>query len=140
LLNKKARKGPRMPVKKIAFPHWDNRIAPVFDTARRIVLIEVQRGRIIKEEQGFLPEKLPVSKVIRLLDMGVGVLVCGAISRPMHALVSAYGITVVPFVAGGLREVIDAWLRGRLTQDAFSMPGCRRRGRRGHRVNMWPYY
>jgi predicted Fe-Mo cluster-binding NifX family protein len=129
-----------MLVQKVAFPHWENRIAPVFDTARRIVVVDVQSGRILKETQGFLPEQLPVSKVLRLLDMGVGILVCGAISRPMHALVSAYGIRVFPFVAGGLREVMDAWLRGCLMRDVFSMPGCRRRGRHGHRANMWPYY
>jgi predicted Fe-Mo cluster-binding NifX family protein len=129
-----------MPITKAAFPHWDNRIAPVFDTARRFVVIDVQAGRIIGEKQAFLPEKMPVSKVLRLVDMRVGVLVCGAISRPMHALVSAYGISVFPFVAGGLREVIDAWLRGRLARDAFTMPGCRRRGRRGHKAATWPYY
>ncbi len=129
-----------MPVKKAAFAHWDNRIAPVFDTARRFVIVEIHSGRVMKETRGFLPESLPVSKVLRLVDKGVGVLVCGAISRPMHALVSAYGITVFPFIAGDLREVIDAWLKGRLMRDAFSMPGCRRRGRRGHRARMWPYY
>jgi len=39
---------------------------------------------------------------------------------------------VIPFVAGGLREVIQAWRDGKLNGAAFAMPGCcgRRRQRR----------
>ena len=126
-------KGLTMQKKKAAFAYWDNRIAPVFDTARNILVVDTESGRIVRETRDFLPENFPVPKVLRLLDLGVQVLVCGAVSRPMHELVSAYGIQVVPFVAGGLREVVDAWLNGRLMRDTFSMPGCRRRGRHGFR-------
>jgi hypothetical protein len=38
--------------------------------------------------------------------------------------VAAYGIRLIPFVAGDLREVIRAWLGGKLECDAFAMPGC----------------
>jgi hypothetical protein len=40
---------------------------------------------------------------------------------------------VIPFVAGDLREVIEAWMDGDLARDVFSMPGCRRRVRRRSR-------
>lgn len=111
---------------KTAFAHWDNRIAPVFDTAQQIHLVEAEtgRGRIIAETEEILTEDLPVQKALRLVEWGVGTLVCGAISRPMHVLITAYGIQVVPFVAGGLREVIQAWLQDELNNNAFVMPGC----------------
>jgi hypothetical protein len=34
---------------KAAFAYWDHRIAPVFDTARRIHLVEADSGRIVAE-------------------------------------------------------------------------------------------
>ena len=119
---------------KTAFAYWDNRIAPVFDTARHLHVVEAESERIIRETQEPLADDLPVKKALRLADLGVGVLVCGAISRPLHELVASYGIQVFPFVAGELREIIQAWLDGNLGRDAFAMPGCcghgqgRRRG------------
>jgi len=116
---------------KTAFAHWENRIAPVFDTARRICVVESESGRVVRQTQETLPVELPVRKALRLMDLGVGVLVCGAISRPIHGLVAAYGIRVIPFVAGDLQEVIRAWLDGTLECGAFAMPGCF--GRKGRR-------
>lgn len=115
---------------KTAFAYWDNRIAPVFDTARQIHVVEAQAGQLVSEAQETLSEDVSVQKALRLVELGVGVLVCGAISRPMHEMVVAYGIQVIPFVAGDLREVIQAWLKGDLGRDAFAMPGCCGRGRR----------
>ena len=116
---------------KIAFAHWDNRIAPVFDTVRQIYVVDVESGQIVSETQEALSEDLPVRKILRLVERGIGTLVCGAISRPMYGLVVANGIQVVPFVAGDLNEVIQAWLSGDLEDDIFAMPGyCGQRGRR----------
>jgi len=120
---------------KAAFAHWDHRIAPVFDITRRIHVVAAESGRIAAEAEEVLADDLPLQKVIRLAELGIGTLVCGAISRPLHAMVTAYGIRVIPFVAGDLREVIQAWLSGGLEGDDFAMPGCcgrrRRRGMRG---------
>jgi len=116
---------------KTAFACWDNRIAPVFDTAHQIHIVDAESGEIVSEIQEALPEDLPVQKALRLVELGIGTLVCGAISRPMYGLVAAYGIQVVPFVAGELREVIRAWLNGNLNREVFVMPGCRGRGTGG---------
>ena len=122
---------------KAAFAYWDNRIAPVFDTGRQIHVVEAESGRIVAETEEVLADDLAVQKVIRLAELGVGTLVCGAISKPMREMVAAYGIEAIPFVAGDLREVIQAWLSGNLQRDTFAMPGCcghsrvRRRGMRG---------
>jgi len=121
---------------KAAFAVWDNRIAPVFDVARQIHLVEGESGHIRGETEETLPEDMPTGKALRLVELGVGALVCGAISRPMQAMVVAYGIRVFPFVAGDLREVIQAWLTGNLGRDTFSMPGCCGRDRRGRR-RLW---
>jgi predicted Fe-Mo cluster-binding NifX family protein len=115
---------------KAAFVHWDNRIAPVFDVARHVYLVTAKAGRSVEEVRETLDDDLPVQKVMRLAVLGVDTLVCGAISRPLYEMFSAYNIRVIPFVAGGLREVIKAWLHGGLDGETFAMPGCGGRGRR----------
>jgi predicted Fe-Mo cluster-binding NifX family protein len=115
---------------KAAFAYWDNRIAPVFDVARQIHVVEAEAGKDLRETQVVLVNDLPAQKAIRLAELGVGTLICGAISRPLLDMVASYGILVIPFVAGDLREVIQAWLAGALDSDTFAMPGCSGAGRR----------
>ena len=113
---------------KIAFSYWGKRIAPVFDTAQEIQVIETESGQIVCRSDEILAEEVPVLKAHHLLALGIGTLVCGAISRPIHSLIAAYGIKVVPFVAGELEDVIWAWLDDQLEVEAFIMPGCWKRG------------
>jgi predicted Fe-Mo cluster-binding NifX family protein len=109
---------------KTAFAYWENRVAPVFDTACLMHVIVVEQGVIVSETRETLPKEIPFRKVLRLQELGVETLVCGAVSRPMHRLMRACGIEVIPFVAGNLTDVIDGWVRGELGDERFCMPGC----------------
>jgi predicted Fe-Mo cluster-binding NifX family protein len=119
---------------KTGFSVWEQRIAPVFDTARQIHLIESEGTRITAEKALSLATADAQEKVAWLSAQGVGTLVCGAVSRPLQEQLAAAGIKVVPFVAGDLRQVIQASFDGSLNGAAFTMPGCcgRRRMRRQH--------
>ena len=116
---------------RAAFSSLDNRIAPVFDTARQIVLIESTSKRIVSESQEFFADDLPVQKAIHLAELSVNALICGAISKPLHEMIAAYGTEVVPFVTGDLKEVIYAWVNNRIYERCFAMPGCRGLERHG---------
>lgn len=113
----------------IAMSIWNHRIAPVFDVARDIRLVEVLGGRMIGQKQHVLSGELPVQRALQLVELGVETLICGAISRPVRAMIAGYGIQVIPFVAGNPEAVIQAWIKGGLAEEVFMMPGCRRRGR-----------
>jgi predicted Fe-Mo cluster-binding NifX family protein len=115
---------------KAAFSVWENRIAPVFDVARHILVLETKSGCIISESKKILADAMPVGKAASLTELGVSVLVCGAVSRPFQEMIEAYGIRIIPFVAGELQEVIDAWLAGKREMEMFAMPGCCGRKRR----------
>lgn len=123
---------------KVALSIWNGRISPVFDTAGRIILVELSNGREIKREEHNTRELLPPVKVMRIKSLGVDVLICGAISNPLSALFDSAGIDLVPWVSGDMEAVLDAYKRDKLLGPGFSMPGCgwRRRGRRrlGRRV------
>jgi predicted Fe-Mo cluster-binding NifX family protein len=115
---------------KAAFSVWDNRIAPVFDVSRQILLVETKAGCIISERREALANAIPEQKAACLAELGVDILVCGAVSRPLQEMLAAYDIRLIPFVAGDLREVINAWLAGKREIDLFAMPGCCKRKRR----------
>jgi hypothetical protein len=114
---------------KAAFSIWNARIAPVFDTARQVHIVEAESGRLLGEADETLPGDLPAQQVMRLAELGVGTLVCGAISWPLHGMVAASGIQVIAFITGTVSEVMQAWLDGTMGRQHFAMPGCR--GRRG---------
>jgi len=115
---------------KTAFSSWNSRIAPVFDVARQIFIVESREGRIVTKSETEIPVDDLAGKARRLAGLGVNTLVCGAISYAMRELVVSYGIELVPFVAGNLREVIDAWIEGKIHDGHFAMPGCCPEGRR----------
>ncbi len=115
---------------KVAFAIWNNRIAPVFDVARLLHIVEAENSVINRSVEEILPiDLLPIKKAERLRELGVKTLICGAISRPLYDTIVANGIDVIPFIAGELNEVVQAWLSGKFDWNQFAMPGCC--GRRG---------
>jgi len=128
----------------VAIPQWRGRVSPVFDVAEQIVLVELAGGREVARCLDTLPGGPPAMRVGRLAELGVEVLVCGAISRPLEWLVRAQSIEVIACICGEVEEVIQAFRNGSLDQDRFVMPGCsgrrrrccRRRRRRGKDVGI----
>jgi predicted Fe-Mo cluster-binding NifX family protein len=114
---------------KAAFATWNNRIAPVFDVAPVVSIVEAKDGRLVGEPQEARLDGVLMNRVRRLVELGVDTLVCGAISRPLHDMVASQGVRLIPFVAGDLDKVVRAWLNGELAGGAFAMPGCYRRRR-----------
>jgi predicted Fe-Mo cluster-binding NifX family protein len=114
---------------RAAFAVWNERIAPVFDVAGQLYLVEAENGSIVHEGRERLPCGEPAGKATRLSEMKLEVLVCGAISRPLQVMIEAYGIKVIPFIAGELHEIVRAFLSGTIGNGLFNMPGCWRTGR-----------
>ncbi len=108
---------------RIGLSCWEERIAPVFDTSSTIHIVEIRNGAVVNEAKERLPEDPLLQRILKLLELGIDVLVCGAISRSMSDLIAAYGIEVIPFMMGSLSEIVQAYLTG-LEKDHFKMPGC----------------
>jgi predicted Fe-Mo cluster-binding NifX family protein len=79
-------------------------------------------------------------RVRRLKETGADLLICGAISNMIGNLIEAEGICIIPWVSGGVEEVLDAFAHEDLTDARYRMPGCRGRGmgyRRGRDRGTW---
>jgi predicted Fe-Mo cluster-binding NifX family protein len=117
---------------KVAIPHWQGRVSPVFDVAGHVLLVDVQDGRERARTQFALDASGPQARAARLAEAGADVLICGAISWPLEMAVSSAGIEVIPQTCGEVERVLAAFVAGRLRQDEFLMPGCCGRRRRFH--------
>lgn len=108
----------------VAITIWENRISPVFDAAENLLIAEIHGGRIAGRKVLPLPAG-PRDPLLPLLrGHGVDVLICGALCLGPAALLEAYGIQVISFIAGDTEEVLGRYARGEdLTP--FFMPGCR---------------
>jgi predicted Fe-Mo cluster-binding NifX family protein len=102
-----------------------------------VLLLDVRHGRVLERREAMLPGTNPLEQARRMAALAPSVLICGAISHPMARLLEAHHIEVVPFTAGAVEDVLQAWLGGKLPSPDLCMPGCcarrcrRRRGRFG---------
>jgi len=109
---------------------WSGRVSPVFDVAKSLLLVSVDGQEPVgREVQPIEPLDLP-GRARRVTELGVDVLICGAISRPLESLLVATGVRVLPQTCGPVEEVLEAFLTGQLKDGAFLMPGCCDRRRR----------
>jgi predicted Fe-Mo cluster-binding NifX family protein len=115
---------------KVGIPTWDGRVSPVLDVARRLLLVEIAGGAEVARREVDLEEVPLASRVKRIRELGVGVLICGAVSWPLEAMLTSAGMRVIPHTCGPVENVLRAFLAGQLASEAFLMPGCRGRRRR----------
>ncbi|MBN2194749.1 MAG: hypothetical protein JW751_18180 [Polyangiaceae bacterium] len=123
---------------KVVIPSDGDRISPLLDVARTFVLVTEGLDGTLAREEVVVVEPDPVAKAKRIAGLGAGVIICGAISWPLEAMLTAAGMRVIPNTCGLLHEVMLAHFAGELTEQAFLLPGCpgrqhRRRHRHGRR-------
>ena len=116
---------------RIAIPTWNGTVSPVFDTASRLLVVEVgEEGECSRFETDISEHFLP-SKSIRLTGLGIDTLICGAISRPLTYMITTAGIKLIPWISGQVEDVLQAFLTGTLLDIRFMMPGCAGYWRKG---------
>jgi len=108
----------------IALSIWNDRIAPVFDVAMQLLLVEVQDRKIVKQTLERLPSGSILEKAAKLQHLGINTLICGAVSEQVKSFIDMYGINVIAFISGDVQEVLQSWLSGNFNEADFAMPGC----------------
>ena len=118
---------------KIAIPEYGGRVSPVFDTSRRVLVFQANNrdAPVPLESLDWSYVPLP-ARVKRLRQTGIDVLLCGGISSWLARQIEAEQIRLVPWLAGDVRQVLNAFVTGGLPDRRFAMPGSWGQGR-GHR-------
>ncbi len=113
---------------RVAIPHWQGRVSPVFDVAGNLLLVDIADGNEQARRNLELTAEPPQIQAKVLSENGISVLICGAISRPLEMMIHSAGIEVISQTCGDVECVLSAFISGQLTGTQFLMPGCRCRG------------
>ena len=114
---------------RIAVPEYQGRVAPVFDSCRRLLIFNRRHGGQALVGQEDWSTVMPMARALRLKQMDVRVLLCGAISCQMEDLIKQQGIQVIPWLAGEIPTILRAFGDGTILEPQFAMPGtqmCRK--------------
>ncbi|MFH1844233.1 MAG: NifB/NifX family molybdenum-iron cluster-binding protein [bacterium] len=118
---------------RVAIPIWNKRVSPVFDAASQLLVVQVDNRQETTRHLVELPDSPLSERVSRVRANRVETLLCGAISRPLHRMLTAVGIEVIPFLAGDVESLLAAFGEDRLSDPQFQMPGCRNQRQRRRR-------
>jgi predicted Fe-Mo cluster-binding NifX family protein len=110
----------------IAVPEWQGRVSPVLDVARRLRLFDVREAEVVARLEHRVDGGDPVRE---LAELGVEMVICGALSRHLLQVLTSLGVVVHAEVCGEVDQVVQAHLEGRLDELRFASPAsARRRG------------
>lgn len=124
---------------RVGITLWNGRVSPVLDAAERVTVVETGPGGPRTRGETALSSETVRGRAGEIAALGLDVLICGAVSRPLGAMLTESGVMLVPWISGDVDEVLRAFGEGRLADPSFRMPGCcpgrgmgmARRGRRG---------
>jgi len=111
-------------------PTHRGRISPVLDVARHFLLVDTDGNENDKHRELLIENTQITTRARKIADLGIQVLICGAISWPLESMLVSAGVQVIPNTCGVVLEVVEVFLSGRFTEQAFLMPGCCGRRRR----------
>ena len=104
---------------KAALTVWNGRVSPVFDVSREAVVLTIEDGSVAALSRESIDTPNGSLKVDRILNLGIDVLVCGAISESLHRELCARSVTVHGFVAGEIEQVIGTVMNGQRRRGAL---------------------
>jgi predicted Fe-Mo cluster-binding NifX family protein len=116
----------------VAMPVYQERISPLLDVARKFAIYELQNGEIKQKvfvDVGAESEPLRVEK---LKEIGVSVIISGAVSDLVSQMVSEKGIRLISWVNGPADDVIDSYVKGVLESSRLKTSVCGNKRRQGH--------
>lgn len=121
---------------RIALPLWEGKISPVFDTAIRLLVVDINEQREESRFLYYIDENDLTQKCHSIKKLDLDTLICGAVSQTFLKMLLASGLDVIQEISGPAEEVLEAYLKGDIFQPRFLMPGCKRGRRRcGNRKN-----
>lgn len=129
---------------KVGISVWEDRISPVLDGCKRFLVLDIEDGQAVGREEVEVSETYLPFRARAILDLGIDVLICGAVSRPLAAMLANSGISLVGWANGSVDDALGAFLNKEVNVTDFgtlvgvgARRSCRhfRHGRRGRFFN-----
>ena len=108
---------------KVAIAVWEDRVSSVLDFSQQLFVVELKEGGETSRVQVALAEQSALAKLAQLRELGIDVLICGAVSQPLAMAFRASGIRLLPYVTGKVDDVLKAYQADDLDLPQFKLPG-----------------
>lgn len=124
---------------KIAIPIDNDSIAPTFDFSCQLLIVSYKNGKVINKYKVDIAKQLPPLRAVKLKKINIDILLCGAISNSLAAMVWHQGINIISGLSGSVEAVLQESLRAGNLMSSYTLPGftskvwkgyCRRPRRR----------
>ncbi len=109
---------------RVAIPLFGNRVAPRCLNAESMLLANIENGALDSRSVHHTAELNPREWIELLVELGIEVVVCGALSGELQGELKALGITSITNVAGEAEEVLDQLRLGKLIP-GYGLSGAR---------------
>lgn len=111
---------------RIAVTVWENRISPVFDSARTLLITDIKDKVLVSVSYLAFDLDHPLELLQMLRAEKVKTIICGAISEEPANMLLAAGFELISFIAGDVHQLLETFVRGEPLGEDFKMPGCGR--------------
>jgi predicted Fe-Mo cluster-binding NifX family protein len=108
---------------RVAIPTFQNRVAPVIDSCRHILIVDIVAGSEIQRENIFLGHISMSERCSVLRKMGVSVVICGGISETCARMLKSFDVRLINGIAGQVDDVLTAFIGDHIDNPSFYMPG-----------------
>jgi len=102
---------------------WKNRISPVADSARQILVVDAGNNMILDRRTESFESESVFHRAKMIADLGAEIFICGAISDFFSSLLEGNGIRLISFICGEVEEVLCAYFGNSLHCPEFMMKG-----------------
>jgi predicted Fe-Mo cluster-binding NifX family protein len=99
---------------KIAIPAFHTKISPRFDQTQAFVLLEIKDASVVAREELKTRGWSASRKIKELVDLGVQILICGAIDRASLEYLSFNGLNIYSWVTGEVDDAVACFLNNRM--------------------------
>jgi predicted Fe-Mo cluster-binding NifX family protein len=99
---------------KVAIPIFLDRISPRLDCARKLLILEIEKDRLVDKRELDISHWGPDEKIFYLSKMGINQLICGGIRIEDRSGLHRFGIQLASPLYGEVNTIIQEYLNGKL--------------------------
>lgn len=103
----------------IALPVFQDRLSPLLDEARKFVVITLSGDAITERTVIKINEQSAFIRIERLKEMGVSVILCGAVSDVVAKFIIEREFQLYSWLTGTVDEVVEQYKQGALPQSCM---------------------
>jgi predicted Fe-Mo cluster-binding NifX family protein len=107
---------------KIAVSVSGDKIAATFDFAEKIVVFECNGKAVVNKQRFIMEDALVLLRALKLKELNIGTLICGAISNSATNILRYYDIIVIAGITGNTDLVVDEFLWGNENFSKYKLP------------------